>query len=187
MGGLDLVTRNKIYILASITVIVIIATIIAQYLWQQNQILMQLQQQAKQEEEARQRALLEEQLQKQSVDSISVEMPKWNYTKSSTYFTADIELIIRNEGTLDVSLGKATTTLFINDINVQTKGFQQEVLVIRAYGNVGYTATFGTFDGEAVSKLQTATQYQTVLQLSAEAACGKYSSAIQISHEGTWS
>jgi len=175
------------YMVASITGVIISSVVIVSYFWQQQQILAKLQQQAKEEEEARQQALELEQKRKESVNSISVELTKLTTEKTSSYFSADIELNIHNKGTFTVSLDKATITLFLNSVNVQTKGFQEEILVIGANEYATYTATMVTFDDDGVRSLQDASEYSVILELSADAKCESYSSAIRVQDKETWS
>jgi LEA14-like dessication related protein len=173
-------SRKKFYLLAiGILIIVIVVGIFS---YQQNQILMQLQAQADAKKQADQQLETE----KQSINNVSVEVTQFNWTKSSLSFTADIEFKIYNNGELQVSLDKATTTLYINDINVQAKGFQSQVLVIPAQSFTTYTGTYGTFDSNNAGRLQSATSFKTQLDLSAMATCGSYSSAISVSHQETW-
>ena len=173
-------SRKKFYILAISVLIIVI--IVGVFSYQQNQIMMQLQEEA----DARKQAEQQLETQKQSVNSASVEVTQFNWTKTSLYFTADIELKIYNNGELPISLDKATSTLYINDINVQTKSFQNQILVIPAYSFTTYTGTYGTFDSTNAGILQSATNYRTQLDLSAMATCGSYSSGISISHQKTW-
>jgi hypothetical protein len=95
-------------------------------------------------------------------------------------------LNIYNKGTLTVSLDQATITLYLNNVNVQTKGFQSDILVIAPNDYSSYTATMVTFDDTGVSALQDATEYNVILELSADAKCESYSSAIQVQDTGTW-
>jgi LEA14-like dessication related protein len=169
------VAKNRLYLAVAIIGVIIVSTVVASYLWQQSQIIAL--QQAEQELHAEQ---------KQSVEGISVELTKFTLQKTSFSFSADIEVKIHNTASLDVSLEDATITLYVNNINIQTKGFQQEVLKINAYYYNIYTTTMVTFDTETINALKELTSYNTHLDLSANAKCGDYTSAISVTHQGSW-
>ena len=83
-------------------------------------------------------------LQMQAVNGVSVSLTKFSTTNTFLVFTADTEFQISNKGLFDVGLREVKLTFFINGINVQTKNFAQDVMVIAANYYYPFTGTIET-------------------------------------------
>ncbi len=155
-------SKRKYVVLALAVVSIVIITVAGVYFYQQN-------------------------LEVQSIKSISVALTSFDYTKSTSIylptFTADVELMIYNGGSKDVSLELATTTLFVNGINVGTKGFATQMLVIPANSYASFTCPYVTFDADNVKTLEEATSYHTQLELTAMGKSGGSTLPIDVTHD----
>jgi hypothetical protein len=161
-------SRKKLYLLTICIVIIIIVVVGGIYAYQQNQISIQHSKEIG------------------SVNSIYIEITELNYTRTSTYFVADIEVRITNYGSLPVTLIGGTTSLSINDVFLQTKNLESEATVIPSGSWIIYTGSYGVFDSNNAGLLRYSTKYNTDLALSATATCGSYSANIGPHDYNNW-
>ncbi len=167
--------RTGLY--AGILVLILVVTVIpGYYFWQQSQIEQQRQNELE---------LLQKQME-QSVNGISIELTKFSWIQNYLDFEGDVTFTIANNGPLAVTLDRATSTLYVNGFNIQTKEFEEQVTIISAYSVKEYTAKFVTFDTDSVASLQYLPSPHTQLKLNAVAICDSYSSAIQVWNDGDW-
>lgn len=130
-------------------------------------------------------------VQMNSASSLSLELTKLTTSQSSNIllssFSADIEFAITNRGLTDVTLDRATVTLYLNGMNVQTKDFSAQVITIKPGTSNTYSGTMVTFTADTVDSLSRTENYQAVLELQAYASSGFYSSAIDVTNDqGNW-
>jgi hypothetical protein len=126
-------------------------------------------------------------LQYHAVNSISVELTELRITRSFYSFSTEIKFTLYNSGFLPVTLTYPTITLFVNQINIQTKDFETEIIIINSMTGTSYRTTMTTLDSEKASQLDSVEEYHIVLQLVSEAKSTWYSSGINIKDDGTWS
>jgi len=159
------VSKKKVYIAAIIIFAIVIGGIMIIVLGQQNSSTQ----------------LIDEE--KLAVEGISVNLSNMEYYHYSGYFY--IELEIHNGASLDVSLEDATVTLFVNGLNIDTKGFETKVILLNAQDYNIYTVKM--YPDDIVNDvLSNDTKFRAVLELSANAKCGDYTSAINVEQQTTW-
>ena len=174
------VSKKKVYIAVIIIFAIVISGIMIIVLGQQNSGA----------------PLIDEE--KLAVEGISVNLSNMEYYHYISDARMEIELEIQNDASLDVSLEDATITLFVNGLNIDTKGFETKVILLNAQDYRRYTANmypddltnrvFRSFcDVSHFSPFFcTDREYRAVLVLSANAKCGDYASAINVEQKTTW-
>jgi len=124
----------------------------------------------------------------QSVSAVYIEMKKFNSSTNAYLgtFTADVTMLIGNKGLLEVTLSDLQSTLYLNEVNVNNIGFQDNWYKFPG----GYSNTFsGSYVSRNTSdsqKLANTNSYNVVLKLKAKAQCGLITEFIEVEYRGTW-
>ena len=106
--------------------------------------------------------------------------------EDSKNFIVEITIKVVNQGGLDVILNEREVTLYINDMNIGTKGFEESWDKIPSQYYVPYTATWAPTDSEKSSTLFKSSSYNIRVKFKASIKAGLYASFMEKTHTITW-